>query len=136
MLLCGAPGTNLVVVEGGPRGVKKFAKLMLRRIKWAGDELDQAMGRGEAAAAAAGGGEEGDEAPREVHVYNPDATCELVWTGSVLKKAFPKFTFLECASVQQARKALDAKGVATYWDMALSGATADAGMLLQSWCAC
>ena len=25
---------NLVVVEGGPKGLKKFKKLMLSRIKW------------------------------------------------------------------------------------------------------
>lgn len=25
---------NLIIVEGGPKGLKKFKKLMLRRIKW------------------------------------------------------------------------------------------------------
>lgn len=30
---------NIVVVEGGPKAVKKFKRLMLHRIKWA-DEKD------------------------------------------------------------------------------------------------
>jgi alkanesulfonate monooxygenase SsuD/methylene tetrahydromethanopterin reductase-like flavin-dependent oxidoreductase (luciferase family) len=33
-------GTNVVVAEGGPRAVRKFTKLMTRRIRWHGDEFD------------------------------------------------------------------------------------------------
>eukprot|EP00037_Helgoeca_nana_P018355 m.175666 g.175666 ORF g.175666 m.175666 type:complete len:55 (-) comp24414_c1_seq5:1250-1414(-) len=30
-------GLNLVVVEGGAKSIGKYKKLMMRRIKWAGD---------------------------------------------------------------------------------------------------
>jgi Protein of unknown function (DUF1115) len=33
-------GINVVVAEGGPRAVRKFTKLMTRRIRWHGDEFD------------------------------------------------------------------------------------------------
>src|SRR3546814_772345 len=39
-LICHSAKTTLVVVEGGPKGIKKFAKLMLRRINW-NARLDQ-----------------------------------------------------------------------------------------------
>lgn len=32
------PGMNMVVVEGGPKAVRAYVKLMTRRIRWGGDD--------------------------------------------------------------------------------------------------
>jgi Protein of unknown function (DUF1115) len=44
--------------------------------------------------------------------------CLLVWQGVVLQRAFAAFRFQECKTAELARKALESKGVAQYWDMA------------------
>ena len=59
----------------GPKSLKRYGKLMGRRIDWAAVDEDE-----EAAARAPG------EAPR------PPNACTLVWEGSVAKPAFQKFS--------------------------------------------
>lgn len=44
--------------------------------------------------------------------------CDLLWQGSLPKKTFHALRFQECRSSAAARKVLEAKGVAHYWDMA------------------
>ena len=92
VLICSAPDMPcaLVTVEGGPRAVKRYVGLMTRRIDWADDAQLQA-----------------NEAPN---------WCKQVWAGSVVKRAFAAFKFQECKSTLTARRVLDAKGVAHYWD--------------------
>lgn len=41
VLLCPAAETNLIVFEGGPKGIKKIIKLMLKRINW--DDKDDTV---------------------------------------------------------------------------------------------
>ena len=47
----------------------------------------------------------------------------LVWDagirvqGTVVKRGFSNFRFQECKTVATARKVLDSKGLAHYWDM-------------------
>jgi U4/U6 small nuclear ribonucleoprotein PRP3 len=45
--------------------------------------------------------------------------CDLVWQGTVVKRAFANFRFQECRTAATARKVMEAKGVAHYWDMIL-----------------
>ena len=45
--------------------------------------------------------------------------AQQVWGGSVVKRAFSAFRFQECKSTLTARRVLDTKGVAHYWDMTL-----------------
>ena len=47
-----------------------------------------------------------------------DNRCDLLWRGILPKRSFPGFKFQECKSAVTARKLLEAKGVAHYWDMA------------------
>ena len=47
-----------------------------------------------------------------------DNRCDLLWRGVLPKRSFPGFKFQECKSAVTARKLLEAKGVAHYWDMA------------------
>jgi len=86
----GAP-LNLVVVEGGPRGISKYDRLMTKRIKW-GDELM------------------GNDAPN-----NADY-CQKVWQGVTRKRNFQKFQMKLFNNAQKAREHLGECGAAHYWD--------------------
>jgi len=86
----GAP-LNLVVVEGGPRGISKYDRLMTKRIKW-GDELM------------------GNDAPN-----NADY-CQKVWQGVTRKRNFQKFQMKLFNKAQKAREHLAEFGAAHYWD--------------------
>jgi len=86
----GAP-LNLVVVEGGPRGISKYDRLMTKRIKW-GDELM------------------GNDAPN-----NADY-CQKVWQGVTRKRSFQKFQMKLFNNAQKAREHLGECGAAHYWD--------------------
>eukprot|EP00882_Tetradesmus_deserticola_P023063 GHRQ01025094.1.p2 GENE.GHRQ01025094.1~~GHRQ01025094.1.p2 ORF type:complete len:166 (+),score=42.04 GHRQ01025094.1:1068-1565(+) len=107
MLLC--PGTfNLVVVEGCPKSLKRYHKLMLRRIDWNATPLPQP-------------GEEEDDAADAAEAVaedKPNNSCHLVWEGEVASASFKDFSKEEVASPEAARKVLAEQGVAHYWDAA------------------
>jgi U4/U6 small nuclear ribonucleoprotein PRP3 len=62
---------NLVLIEGGPRAIKKYKNLMLRRIKWDKKHV-----------------EKDSENPKETTTENEDMKesldkkCFLVWEGT------------------------------------------------------
>jgi U4/U6 small nuclear ribonucleoprotein PRP3 len=94
----------VVVVEGGPKTLRRYEKLMLRRIDWSGagkntqDDED----------------EEDDDGDGKPHNY-----CHLVWTGVVKENAFKgRFRTEEVRSEIAGRGIFSAKGVAHYWDLA------------------
>ena len=64
-------------------------------------------------------GEDGTttKAPRKK--FNPNNECELIWTGMAVKRAFHSFMFQTAANSTMARKILEAKGVAHYWDLVI-----------------
>lgn len=83
---------TIVIVEGGPKTLRRYEHLMMRRIKWHEDGDDGGDG---------GGG--GDEPP-----------CKLAWTGVVTEKAFSgKFRCIEA----DPRRLLEEKGVEHYMDV-------------------
>jgi U4/U6 small nuclear ribonucleoprotein PRP3 len=47
-----------------------------------------------------------------------DNRCDLLWSGILAKRSFQGFKFQECATASTARKVLEGKGFAGYWDMA------------------
>ena len=96
-MICSAPDLPcaLVVVEGGPRAVKRFSALMNRRIDWA----------------------DTSELQGENYARN---WAKEVWKGTTVRRNFAAFKFQECKSSLTARRVLDAKGVAHYWDMVAS----------------
>ncbi|KAL2913551.1 U4/U5/U6 small nuclear ribonucleoprotein prp3 [Polyrhizophydium stewartii] len=104
------PGLNLVVVEGGPKGIKAYRKLMLRRILWAktsvGDEDDDEDD--DDAAGASSGAPAGDGANR----------CVLVWEGEVQNRAFRVFRFKSLPTDSMVREYLEKMRVVHYWDAA------------------
>ncbi len=44
--------------------------------------------------------------------------CRLAWTGKVKATAFQKFMVHDAKSAAEARKFLEERGVAHYWDLA------------------
>ncbi|KAJ1426906.1 pre-mRNA processing factor 3-domain-containing protein [Ochromonadaceae sp. CCMP2298] len=137
VLLCAEAGTagtggrNLVVAEGGPRGIRKFVRLMTERIKWASDEGgveeeeegsddDDEEEEGEegepsaSSASGAGGGGGGSAGAGGGAVCN---RCDLLWQGLLPKRGFTGFRFQEAASAAAAKKLLRLRGCAHYWDM-------------------
>ncbi|KAJ8611249.1 hypothetical protein CTAYLR_004134 [Chrysophaeum taylorii] len=126
VLLCTSPEASFatVVVEGGPKGVRRFVALVTRRIPWADDGDDD----DDDDAAALGGGVDasvGATAATTTTTTTIRATARkkkwaaLVWSGTVVKRAFTQFKFQECKVASTARRVLETKSVAHYWDMAL-----------------
>ncbi|GMJ14433.1 RNA-directed DNA methylation 16 [Hibiscus trionum] len=93
-------GISVVVVEGGSKSIKRYGKLMLRRINWA-----EAVN------------EDGDEDEDE---EKPPNKCVLVWQGSVAKSCFYRFSVHECITEAAARKVFADAGVGHYWDLAVN----------------
>ena len=104
------PGTDcsLVIVEGGVKSLRKFTKLMTRRIEWAKRRPPPLENPDPAA-------------PIEVDdVLESGAPnyCAFVWQGDIAKRAFKNFRFEGCRNAASARKVLGLLGVSHYWDMA------------------
>ncbi|ORX64511.1 PRP3-domain-containing protein [Basidiobolus meristosporus CBS 931.73] len=89
------PDFNLVIVEGGPKGIKAYKKLMLRRIKWSDASDDE------------------DEVPEKANNY-----CLLVWEGEIKERGFKGFRFRRCESENHAREWLSKGKAEHYWDLA------------------
>ena len=82
---------SLVVVEGGPKGIKRYKNLMLNRIKW--NEDSQILETSETS----------------------NNACYLVWEGVVKEPAFKEFTFKQCEMEVDAKLYLQEHGVEYYW---------------------
>ena len=89
--------TNVVIVEGGPKAVSFYKKLMLRRIDW--NEREQ------------------DDHTVTIEGKVPNE-CHLVWEGSVAKPAFTNFTVHDLQTETKVKKLLDEKGVSHYFELA------------------
>ncbi|CAH9097445.1 unnamed protein product [Cuscuta europaea] len=94
-------GITVVVVEGGKKSIKRYGKLMLRRIDWA---------------AAVKTEEDGDDEDEEKAVNK----CVLVWQGSVAKPNFHRFLVHEVRTEAAARKFFADAGVPHYWDLSVN----------------
>ncbi|KAJ7976231.1 U4/U6 small nuclear ribonucleoprotein Prp3 [Quillaja saponaria] len=93
-------GISVVVVEGGNKSIKRYGKLMLRRIDWATSVKDE--------------DEDGDAEDKPIN------KCVLVWQGSVAKPSFNRFFIHECTTEATARKVFADAGVPHYWDLAVN----------------
>lgn len=88
---------SVVIVEGGPKAIKKYKHLLLKRIDWGETELPSKTS--------------------SITMTFPPNECHLVWEGEVLKPAFVDFRF---ESHEEPRKFLESLGIAHYWDYAKS----------------
>ena len=100
VVICEEAHCNTVIAEGGLRSIKKFTKLLLRRIKWDGQE----------------GELENDDDDDKDGAGPSSRKCVLVWQGVVKKPCFKNFHLEECRTEGLARKFLHDKGVGHYWD--------------------
>ncbi|KAG2181912.1 hypothetical protein INT43_006837, partial [Umbelopsis isabellina] len=107
-MVIASPKCNLVITEGGPKSIKAYKKLMLRRIDWNdlpiplnADAEDTTMHETE---------EDEDEEENK---------CFLVWEGVVKKRAFQRFTWRDMESEKMARELLGGFKVEHYWDAAI-----------------
>eukprot|EP00397_Hematodinium_sp_SG-2012_P020848 GEMP01021505.1.p1 GENE.GEMP01021505.1~~GEMP01021505.1.p1 ORF type:complete len:575 (+),score=142.30 GEMP01021505.1:128-1852(+) len=98
-IICPGIG-NLVVVEGGARAIKRYKKLMMKRIKWREDRKDD---------------EASDSEEDEEQEDNQDCVC--IWDGVVQNRGFKNWKSLTCKTDNEARKTLQDRGCEHYWDM-------------------
>ncbi|XP_010558772.1 PREDICTED: U4/U6 small nuclear ribonucleoprotein Prp3 isoform X2 [Tarenaya hassleriana] len=94
-------GMTVVVVEGKTKSIKRYGKLMLRRINW-----EEAVKE-----------EEDGEDKEEEEENKPVNKCVLVWQGSVAKPSFNRFHVHECLTETAAKKVFVDAGVGHYWDL-------------------
>lgn len=85
---------TVVVVEGGSKSIKRYGKLMLKRIDWAAAMKDT-----------------DDEDEDEAFVNK----CVLAWQGSVARPSFNKFSVHECKREASGRRVFSDAGVPHYW---------------------
>lgn len=91
----------VVIVEGGAKSIKRYNKLMTRRINWAAAVKEVTE-------------EDIDEGPQRPN------KCDLVWQGSVASQNFDKFILQRFRSAAAARKYLADANVGHYWDLAVN----------------
>ncbi|KAI9143104.1 pre-mRNA processing factor 3-domain-containing protein [Paraphysoderma sedebokerense] len=101
------PTCNIVIVEGGPKGLKKYKKLMLRRIDWSETSGLEPK-------------EEKDESNdgKSYIYYSIHNGAYLIWEGQVRKRAFHGFRFKACPLEKMVLELLSRARVEHYWELA------------------
>jgi len=89
------PKFSVIIIEGGPKAIRRYKKLMLRRIKW-GDL---------------------EKVDKDGYQKNKDNKCDLIWEGEVLKPSFIEFQVKKFKHILYARKFLAERGCPHYFDL-------------------
>lgn len=84
------------MVEGGATAIRRYKKLMLRRVKWSTSIADQEDG--------------GEENEIDTIKESACGQCVLVWEGVAKKKSFEKWRVLDIRTDHEARRILSEKG--------------------------
>ncbi|KAI8894847.1 pre-mRNA processing factor 3-domain-containing protein, partial [Globomyces pollinis-pini] len=92
-----SPSMNLVIVEGGPKGISAYKKLMLKRINW--DDKPSAQ----------------PDTP--IASYSPNE-CILVWEGESNVNSFKNFRLKTFGNDFEVKEYLEGFGVIHYWNAA------------------
>lgn len=120
------PSMGLVIVEGTPKAIKFYKKVMLRRIDWNDEKAAQEAGDDdddddsdedsddEPAKPAAPAGPPG-EAASSAKGKNE---CHLVWEGEVKERSFPRFKLVVLPTEFAVKDLLEKFGATHYWDIA------------------
>jgi len=103
------PSFCLIIVEGGVLALRKYKKLMLRRIKWGNKKPEN-------------DDDESDEQSEEDNdaevTPEKDGRCDLVWEGEVMTRSFYDFQVKSSRTEGAAKKYLSDRGVVHYFEMA------------------
>ena len=106
VMLCSEGSVNLVYVEGGPKGIRKFTRLMLHRIKWdapADDDAnieDEDNDVGDKDGDEGSGGEDSeDEEEEKVKSSASENRCDLIWQGVVAHRTYSGLKFQVRSSI-------------------------------------
>jgi len=105
---------SVIVVEGGPKAIKFYKKLIMRRIKWSvkpapkrnDDEIKE---------------EKEDNQQQQGDEININNKCRLVWEGLVKDHSFNRWKVIEAKSDLEGRRMLADRGVEHYWEHAIKG---------------
>ena len=100
---------NLVVVEGGPKGIKAYKTLLLRRIDW--NNTKHAARNQDEEEEAEASGDELDESQKVNR-------CFLVWEGEVKERSFKGFRIKTFPTDSLVRDYLGKMNAVNYWDAA------------------
>lgn len=111
---------NLVLFEGGPKGIKQLSKLLLRRIKWEEPEVLKNDGKAEVDEEELRGDSDDDDDDGGSGSGKKGSQCVLVWEGTLAKAAFRNFRFEVCPTQTMAKAYLQKHGVSHYWDMCIN----------------
>ncbi|ORZ37856.1 hypothetical protein BCR44DRAFT_1430071 [Catenaria anguillulae PL171] len=128
---------HVVCVEGGPRAIRHFKKLMLRRIKWVGiddedggagasanvDEAGDSEDEGDDDAAPGGGGGAYGVTASGSHFAGMDPSlqhCWLIWEGEHSHRLFDGFSFRKCYLESAAAKLFAEADAEHHWNHAKS----------------
>ena len=95
---------TIILVEGGPKSIKFYKKLLLKRIKWNKNSYI-------------------DKDENGSYVVQADLSnnkCALVWEGVVKDHSFNKWKVIETDSEVEAKRGFSEKNVEFYFDMAIN----------------
>ncbi|GAB5363525.1 hypothetical protein AAMO2058_000890700 [Amorphochlora amoebiformis] len=101
---------SVIVLEGGPKGTKKFKGIMLRRIKW--QAVEEAGEKDEE--------DDEDSGEEDEEEVASQKKAKLVWEGVQSQRKFLNFRFETCRSESAARTFFADKGLENYWDQCLN----------------
>ncbi|KXN70260.1 PRP3-domain-containing protein [Conidiobolus coronatus NRRL 28638] len=110
----------LIIVEGSPKSIKAYKKLMLRRIKWSeedninsdNNDSDEEDGDNDEASGS-------DVKKSQVGGEGKEANyCHLVWEGQIPNPIFKGFRFKKCPTDAIAKEFLGRGKGDHYWDLA------------------
>ncbi|PXF41533.1 U4/U6 small nuclear ribonucleoprotein Prp3 [Gracilariopsis chorda] len=98
---------HVVVVEGGEKGLRKFKKLMLRRIKWSDDLNEESLEQKKVSP--------NDETGQQQDKSKKD--CVLVWEGRIPEASFEQFQLISLPNDTDTRSFFRKHGVEHYWEL-------------------
>lgn len=98
---------HVIVVEGGEKALRKFKKLMLRRIRW-NDGLNEETLEQETVFPNNGGDQQQNNSKKD---------CVLVWEGRIPDACFEQFQVISLPNDTDSRTFFRKHGVEHYWEL-------------------
>ena len=109
----GAPDQpSLVVVEGTRRAVKRFDRLMLKRINWASIDNSDAEMKDEEDSE-----DDEDEEHEDSSAVKKSGKCVRIFHGTESKQKLSKWTYMEMKNLPDGLDLIAQKGCSHFWEM-------------------